>query len=505
MKKFLDALFYVFIGILTVICLFLLIGGVIVFALDFDRSTEKILVSTIVIVINFSLAFIFRKYRLYSIFIFVVSFALCFFLFYKAITDLSHLKQNRWMAYTTKWENKNHIIDVPFFVHPTGHIYLKAEINSEEKYLVFDTGADYTVINEKYNDTLSIDSILGTSSQARKSKMSIHRLDSLSFGDLRFNKLPYSALRKEAWEDCGIFKNQDSIAGILGNNVINNFVWDFDMVNRKVQIRDSSFVGRLGKVREIPLVYNGMGWVLDIWLNEEKKKIKLDSGSSYILNLTDSISIAKTYTYPIVNAGKSKGIFSYKDCLGNEIKVDSSKTTRQARKVFANLKIADTTYKDAYIIDKSKSNLLGIPLFWEYERVVLDFLSKKMYLINPVKNSNKYQISATSRRSLKVTKLQAIVDNGFYTINYIQPITIKTILRQTKDTLSFTFQDKVKVFASLDFGDENKALKGITFDSILGKGYLKNFKKSDSIYSEKLLWNRYKDSVINGEIFNKIF
>ncbi|TGV02380.1 pepsin/retropepsin-like aspartic protease family protein [Flavivirga rizhaonensis] len=439
----------------------------------------------------------------------VLFFCTTFLIMYALENKQFYKIYNVLMDYETDWSNKNKSTTIPFYVSKTGHIYLKSNIKNEEKYLVFDTGADYTMVNEKYNGNDSIHFINTKDSQALNDDVPIHKLDRLLLGDLKFHQLSYGALKKETWGDCGIFHNQDSIVGILGNNIINSFVWDLDMVNHQMRITDASFLDTIAKSKVIPLIKNGMGWNVEIKLNGMSKNIKLDSGSNSILSITDSIKLAKMYTYPIINAEKSIGFLSYKDCKGKVIKRDSlenlNKKTKEARRIFANLGIADTIYKNTFVVDKSKSNLLGNPLFWEYERVVLDFINKKMYLINPNQKRNIDKISTLSKEALFKTRVTTVSKFGYYEMYYENPIALKTKSKSTQDTLIFNFKDKAKIFASIERNHLTKEIK-IVIDSILGKGYVLQNKSKDSIKIDKSIkLNVYENTPLNDNDFiNKL-
>ncbi|KAA5827723.1 hypothetical protein FPF71_02480 [Algibacter amylolyticus] len=476
---------------ITLILVSLFCVWIFILALKLEHGLDVMVTCVSTLLLSLIISFIFRKTKIYSRSILVLSIIACSF------GIIGAFKKNKLVNDVKpiiEWTNTNHKQTLPFFVAETGHLYLKTIFNSEEKYLLFDTGMDITSLHEKYNNSEAIDSLNVKSSQAIKQDVAIHKLYSLSFGDLNLKNIGYGAMSKETWSDCGIFPNQDSIAGILGNNVINNFVWDLDMVNREVTIQDKSFIDNsISNKKIIPLIRSNMGWKVNIQLNGKKKKVKFDSGNASILNITDGIQLAKTYTYPITNAGRSKGVFSYLNCEGKEVKIDSSDIKyQQKRSVFVNLKVGDTAYKDAYVIDKSASNLLGIPLFWEYERVVLDFLSKKIYLINPVNKINDYQISTKSKNTLMSVKVEAISKTGYYDVYKKEEIKLITKNKTTlNDTIEYYFKGKMRIYASL-----NLIEKRINIDSIIGKGYTLNLKTDESINHERLILHK-ESKVLN--------
>lgn len=368
-----------------------------------------------------------------------------------------------------KWKNKTDSTTIPFYTHPSGHIYIKTELQGEEKYLLFDTGADFSMINEKYADADSTININMTDSQKKKEKINFFSIDSLiTLGDLELLKMQFGAMKKETWENCGFLKNQDSIAGVLGNNVINNFVWNIDMVKHTMQISTKPFNKNSPNTKITSLIKNGRNWKIYFKLNGKTKKAKLDSGANSILVLEEKLNLPKTYKYPIINSSNNKGAFSYNDCDS----IKNRKTTKKLnRRVFANLRIADRFYKEASITDNAKSNLLGIPLFWEHERVILDFLSKKMYLINPVKHKNKFSISKKSANKRMSARIKMIKNKGYFENLYKKSFKIEVTHKETKDTLAYKFSGTVKYYTRADY-----KTKSFNVDSIVGSGILLDYK-----------------------------
>jgi hypothetical protein len=174
------------------------------------------------------------------------------------------------------------------------------------------------------------------------------------------------------------------------------------MLNKTVKISEKTELKNISKAEIFPLVKSGKkAWDINIKVNGHRKKITLDSGCDAILMIKDSITLQEDYKYNI-GLSNPKGLFSFKDCYK---KNDSSQITtgiqKGKRKVFADLSISNITFKDALIEDTSNVNLIGVPLFWEYERVVLDFLNGKMYLFNKSHSENTKSISNISNEIRK--------------------------------------------------------------------------------------------------------
>jgi hypothetical protein len=456
MKSTIKSIFQIILGIITLPFLCAIMYFVF-------KTNQTYAVLYIPSGISILLIIIFRKKEAYYIpSIIITSAVLLFYLYGNSKTDSSKYNQ-------IYWKTNTHSTVLPFFIHPSGHIYIKTTIFGEDKYLLFDTGSDISLLNEKYNTSNLLTSLNMTDSQDITKKTDFFTIDKLVFGDLELKKLQYGTMKKEIWENCGILHNQDSIIGILGNNVINNFVWDLDMVNHTMQISDQPFKEEIEGAKIVPLINNGKSWSVRFKLNGKTKKIKLDSGNSSILCLEEKLHLPKTYIYPITNASKSKGVFSYTKCDSSQNKNPQESIQKIERKIFANLNIADTTYNDILVIDNAKSSLLGIPLFWEYKRVVLDFMSKKMYLITPIKHQKKFSISNISASERMSARIGMIKHQGYFEKIYNNPKTLQIESTKSKDILTYKFIDTVKYYATID-----SKTHIFNMDSIVGKGIVLN-------------------------------
>ncbi len=415
MKKRLNQLLQIALGILTPL-IFVLVTILISLSKQLQAANFDKYPLYIGAILSLIFVFFFKKKKTY--FLSGITISILFIGLNFLMNNFGHKHSNRFSDHSTIWNNTKHSTTIPFYSSESGHIFLKAKIGNETKYILFDTGADLCGFNEKYNvlknDTIFITSI--TDSNGKKNQMEIHRLNNLSIGDLDFEKNHYISMNNDIWKkECGIFFNQDSIAGALGNNIINSFVWDFDMLNKTLKISKKTELQNISRADIIPLFKRGKkSWYVKIKINGKRKSVTLDSGYAGNLKIKDSITLRENYNYKI-GRSKSKGLFSYKDC---DKKKDRSEITREVqkgkRKIFVDLSISNTTFKDILIEDTSNMNLLGIPLFWEYERVILDFLNGKMYLFNKINDSKHPKSIATiSNKAKELLRKKPVPNNGY--------------------------------------------------------------------------------------------
>jgi len=335
---------------------------------------------------SFILVLFFKKKKVYfySSIIFIV--------FIIGLNGFHNYRNNIYTEHSVFWNNSEHSTTIPFYTLPSmeGLIYIKVNIDDKLKYLLFDTGAGITGIDKKLNIVENDILINLRDSNKKTGKLKKGILNQLFIGDLNFKNLDCILLEQSIWDnENGIFFDTDSIGGVLGNNIINSFVWDFNMKKRTIKISDKKFSDTSLKAHNISLVKSGKRWKVNIKINQTQKNVTLDSGSYTSLTITDSI---KNLMDLDITRTPSLGLFSSLDTIKK-----SNKDLNQ-RLIFANIGVSKALFKEALIVSPGKSNLLGIPLFWEYDRVILDFIGQKIYLFN--ESSPKSDFSITNKSKL---------------------------------------------------------------------------------------------------------
>jgi len=389
MKKRLNQILQITLGFITVI--FFILISIVVYSLSKKNIVDFFYPFLLYIgaFLSFTFVLFFRKRKIYFFS------AILFIILTIGANAFSNYKNSLYTEHSTIWNNTEHSTIIPFYAQRNGHIFIKASIDNHIQYLNFDTGNDVIGLNEKYNNSEKNETITIKDSHNKTSELAINNLARLSIGDIDFKGLDYIALKKNIWDnENGIFYNKDSIAGILGNNIINSFVWDFDIKKQTIKITDQKFSESLSKTHIVPLIKSGKGWKVKIKVNGKQEFVKLDSGSNKILSITDSLKTTRNSNHEIKE--ESNGIFSF-----TETDNDGNKKKIMKRMIFADINISNLFFKDALIMSPSKSNLLGVPLFWEYDRIVLDFLDQKMYLFNKLNSTNAPSITNKSNRFRK--------------------------------------------------------------------------------------------------------
>ena len=109
-------------------------------------------------------------------------------------------------------------------------------VDNKKYNFIFDTGSPITLISNKINLKNIVSSVILTNSDANNSKFKNELINyNISLGNLNVNNFPISIANLD-------FLNNEScikIDGIIGSNILNQGVFMFDHLNRKLKISNS--------------------------------------------------------------------------------------------------------------------------------------------------------------------------------------------------------------------------------------------------------------------------
>jgi len=141
-----------------------------------------------------------------------------------------------------KWNSRDNSFMIDFVVGRKGHIYLKASVNDTTGLFLFDTGAGISIVNEKFvlNKKMKVRPLTITDSNGIQQTKDLYKVNNFVLGGIEIKQLQVYPKDSITWTNPkGIFYKQDSIIGVIGNNVISKFIWDFDLTNKHVTISKS--------------------------------------------------------------------------------------------------------------------------------------------------------------------------------------------------------------------------------------------------------------------------
>jgi len=162
-------------------------------------------------------------------------------------------------------------------------IILPVEINGVLKNFLFDTGADFNVIQR--DSTLGKVSNIGGASK-RKAKMGEEYVQSMKIGNVDFK----NTFAKNG-DLTGLKEQIPNFGGLIGQSIINKANWLIDYPNKKLRISNQNLADSSFKTIQI-ISEDGVPYTF-ISINETIYKVIIDFGSSSEFNLPKESKLAR--------------------------------------------------------------------------------------------------------------------------------------------------------------------------------------------------------------------
>jgi hypothetical protein len=293
-----------------------------------------------------------------------------------------------------QWNSPNESITLDYIVGKSGHLYLKGQMNGITGLFLFDTGAEISLINEKYitGKELKIKPFTINDAKGIKQTKNVYLVKSFELDAIKINELDVFPADSLMWKSPkGIFYNQDSIVGVVGNNIISKFIWDFDMVKKRVTVSNSkSYCNSIPDSLAIVLVSRENHKEIQVQINGKLKRLTLDFGSYFPISLSGSIPNKKNSDKNNSNSQKTKsGLTHLYSKDGKESKFD-----------FVNIKLGTYEFREIQCFENDGSALLGIPFVWSFKRVVIDFINNKAFFITLNEKAGDFGVIKFNRQSV---------------------------------------------------------------------------------------------------------
>jgi len=285
-----------------------------------------------------------------------------------------------------QWNSPNENMTLDFIVGKGGHLYLEGHINDTTGLFLFDTGCDMTTINEKYitGEDLKLQSQTIYDAKGIIQTKNLYRVRSFELGAIKIKNLNVYPADSLSWKHPkGCFYKQDSVVGVIGNNIISNFIWDFDMVNRRVTVSHSKlYCDSIPDSSAFELVPIRNHKEILVRINGKLKRFTLDFGSVNPISLCSSIP----------NKKKSVGKESYSAWGKSALNHLVPNGAIESKFDFVDIKLGAYEFKDIQCYENDSSALFGIPFVWSFKRVVIDYRNNNAYFISLNENDNDYGV-----------------------------------------------------------------------------------------------------------------
>jgi hypothetical protein len=223
-------------------------------------------------------------------------------------------------------------------------IILPVEINGVLKNFLFDTGADFNVIQR--DSTLGkVSNISGASK--RKAKMGEEYVQSMKIGNVDFkNTFAKNGDLK------GLKEQIPNFGGLIGQSIINKANWLIDYPNKKLRISNQNLADTSFKTIQI-ISEDGVPYTF-ISINETIYKVLIDFGSSSEFNLPKESKLAK----------KLLELYDFDENIRDRYTVGGLQTIKEKVGIVPLIKLGSLDFKDVKTtINVSSQPRIGIGFF----------------------------------------------------------------------------------------------------------------------------------------------
>ncbi|WPP51679.1 pepsin/retropepsin-like aspartic protease family protein [Catalinimonas niigatensis] len=337
-----------------------------------------------------------------------------------------------------EWLSKKERFVLPFQVGKYGHILLKAQVNDTSGLFLFDTGASLSTLHEGIpGDGEFQNEFTLTDAQGLQESKKLRVMDHFQFGYVKVQHMVFWPVDSNAWKQGGAFVGQRQIVGIIGNNFIPNYVWDFDMRNQQVSLAKSiDALDTIHNHTSLPLAPMEGNWKIPVSINGEKKNFLLDFGYITSIRLKDTL-LKDDDTKHGMMLSTPKSAFSH--TLNEENRSDTLSYT-----IAKSVWLGDQEFTNVLCFEKDFFDLIGLQFIWAFDRVILNYPDQQIHLI---KHQDRPEVLDMKTLNYKLTQHIQMLQHGFFemTLNHYAAVNTKRIT-EDQDTLDarYLFYGKSK-------------------------------------------------------------
>lgn len=297
-------------------------------------------------------------------------------------------------AEKVEWNAPDDHFSVDFVVGNNGYIYFHASVNDTSGLFLFDTGCGLSLVNERFvaDKKMKLHPHTATDSKGIRQTKNLYKVKSFELGSFEIKRLQVYPKDSLTWTvPKGIFYKQDSVLGIIGNNIISKFIWDFDLINKRVTISKSKrYCKDLPDSLSVPLFSNNGNKDILVKINGVEKMLTFDFGAASPLCLSDSIPSQLETNTNSFSQSSSIGAFNHLD----------STTRKRSNFDFADIELGAFKFSQIKCIENVHSDLLGIPFIWAFERVVVDYRNDQVFFMTENSNSGNFGVTNYNRATI---------------------------------------------------------------------------------------------------------
>lgn len=308
------------------------------------------------------------------------------------------------------------------FRYVNKHIFIDVSINGTTYNFLFDSGADFSVIDTNYvknADFKKIKEVKTSGSSFEKQKTQLIEFSTITISDIQFNKIGAAIMDLSFINDDYPCFNTP-VAGVIGATLLRKAIWQINYANREIIISDDlTKINVPGEAFKFEMISKSWGSPLvNVTINGIDKTFTLDTGSSgNITTGTEFKSELNAVNYV---------------AIAKEDKSKSTYTNYVSR--IEQIRISDLNFQNQLIsLEKGVSSLVGNEFFenylttfdWKTNTVFLELnnlektktFSDFEILFKPNYSTNKIEINGIYNKEL--SKNDFSIGTSILTINEI--------------------------------------------------------------------------------------
>jgi len=295
----------------------------------------------------------YKAFVLNRIYIIGVLFVFCFL--YSCIENDRTIKSHSYLL------NNRQVDTISFRYGRYNEILVNVIQGGKACTYIFDTGAEGTIISMG-GALIESERATITDNAGRQYKAEFCNVDTLKLGNTHF--VNYTLYKRQL----------NGVEGVLGGDIIRNYVWKIDFINQQIEIAREASVFN---VQQKPLI---------LTLNKNTPKVKVKHGKHAKLFILDTgysgfaqiKSERVSFKEDDTAVWKSLGYTSNYNIFGN----DTIEREFFSKAILSDLHVGQITFKNEIVdcFENRQNNLLGLDFLRRFSCVVIDYQEGKLYL-----------------------------------------------------------------------------------------------------------------------------
>ncbi len=309
-------------------------------------------------------------------------------------------------------------VQLNFTCDSAGYIYIDYTNEGNGEYMFFDTGFSLSTLqNIPESKSKFLYKYIVKDSNGIEKELAVFNVEQFDIGNLSLNDYSFK-------EDTSLrsFDVNLKTVGVIGHNIIKDYIWDFDMDKSIVTVYDKRSNPHMSTPDMELSIVNKNNVLIDV--NGKKSKALFDTGCSAPVVLGGG-------SYQINNPFFPNFYFTSRNQSSFSENVNRNKLLKNREEVI-NIKLGDICFNEVmYLNGKKEESLIGMPFLHNYKRVILDYPNCKIYFMHKRDDNElpSYSVTKKSQQFISDKIEWALKKHGkikinpkipkFYSVKYV--------------------------------------------------------------------------------------